>query len=35
VGGYDQNAFDSTEERVTASVDESLARLGVEYVGVI
>lgn len=35
VGRYDQDAFDSTEERVTASVDESLARLGVEYVDAI
>jgi L-galactose dehydrogenase len=35
VGRYDRDVFDFSEERVVASVDESLARLGVEYVDVI
>ncbi len=35
VGRYDRDAFDFTGERIRASIDESLARLGVEYVDVM
>jgi L-galactose dehydrogenase len=35
VGRYDKDRFDFSAARVTASVDESLARLGVDYVDVI
>ncbi len=35
VGRYGEDAFDFSAERVTRSVDESLARLGVEYVDLI
>lgn len=35
VGRYDLDKFDFSAARVTASVDESLARLGVEYVDLI
>jgi L-galactose dehydrogenase len=35
VGRYDTDQFDFSAARVTASVDESLARLGVDYIDVI
>jgi aryl-alcohol dehydrogenase-like predicted oxidoreductase len=35
VGRYDTDRFDFSAARVTASVDESLARLGVDYVDII
>ncbi len=35
VGRYGNNEFDFTAERVKASVDESLKRLGVDYVDII
>lgn len=35
VGRYGENTFDFSAERVTRSVDESLQRLGVEYVDLI
>jgi len=35
VGRYDRDRFDFTRNRVAASVEESLARLGVEYVDVV
>jgi aryl-alcohol dehydrogenase-like predicted oxidoreductase len=35
VGRYDTGRFDFSAARVTASVDESLARLGVDYVDII
>jgi L-galactose dehydrogenase len=35
VGRYDVDGFDFSAARVTASVDESLARLGVDYVDLI
>src|SRR5712691_1255098 len=35
IGRYGQNEFDFSAPRVTASVDESLRRLGVDYVDLI
>jgi aryl-alcohol dehydrogenase-like predicted oxidoreductase len=35
VGRYGEDAFDFSAERVTVSVEESLARLGVDYVDII
>ena len=35
VGRYKENTFDFSAKRVTASVDESMARLGVDYIDVI
>lgn len=35
VGRYDTDKFDFSAERVTKSVDESLARLGLEYLDVV
>lgn len=35
VGRYDKDHFDFSAARVTASVDESLLRLGVDYVDLI
>ena len=35
VGRYDRDTFDFTRERIRASIDESLARLGAEYVDVV
>ena len=35
VGRYGENEFDFSAQRVTRSVDESLARLGVDYIDVI
>lgn len=35
VGRYGQDVFDFSAERVTKSVDESLARLNVDYIDII
>jgi L-galactose dehydrogenase len=35
VGRYGQDVFDFSAERVTRSVDESLARLNVDYIDII